>query len=278
VRRRVDRTHSWFCKASVALAALALLSACGRSGADWREERPDSAAAPRGADYVRPPQVTGAERAGDNGVVLIGQAEPEVRVRLASPDGGAYGSTADDKGHWSLALPPGADVRLFGLSEDISGRLVQGEGYIAVLPAPGRPAVLLKAGGGASPLAPGAALQLTSIDFDPAGSTVLAGEAKPGTVLRASVDGAAAGETHASPHGHFALVVSGALKPGVHQVQVQGAGVQAQAAVTISPPPTAFAGPPYHGARVDGGWRVDWLTPGGGPQATVVLDPVGAGA
>jgi hypothetical protein len=263
-------------KAIACAAAVALLAGCGRSGADWREGRADPQQESPATGYVRPPQVTGAARGGDAGTVLSGEGEPGVRLRLASPDGGAYGATADEKGRWSLALPASADVRLFGLSEEISGRVIQGEGYLAVLPPPGRAAVLLRAGGGAAPLAEQQALQIVAVDFDAAGGAVISGSARPGAALRAVVDGAAAGETHAGPHGHFAMAVSAAVKPGEHQIQIQSGAAAAQAAIEVSAPPTTISGLPYRGARVDGGWRIDWLTPGGGPQATVVLDPAGS--
>ncbi len=262
--------------AAVCVAALALLAGCGRSGADWREGRPEPQKETLAAGYLRPPQVTGAARAGDDGAVLSGQGEAGVRLRLVSPDGGAYGATDDDGGHWRMTLPASAQVRLFGLSEEISGRVVQSEGYVAVLPPPGRPAVLLRAGGGAAPLFEQHGLEIAAIDFDAAGGAVISGAAKPGAVLRAMIDGASAGETHAGPRGHYAVALTSALKPGAHQLQIQSAGAAVQAAIAVSPPPRSSGDLPYRGERVDGGWRIDWLTPGGGPQTTLVLDPPGA--
>lgn len=227
--------------------------------------------------YVRPPQVLAATRGPDGGVVLTGLGAADVRLRLASPDGGAYGATADDSGHWGITLPASNDVRLFGLSEEISGRVVQGEGYVATLPTPGRPAALLRAGGGAGPLIESAALQITAIDFDAAGGAVISGTAAQGASLKAVIDGAPAGETHASPHSHFSLALSSALKPGDHRIQIQSGAASAQVHVTVGQAAQPAAGDlPYHGQRVDGGWRIDWLTPGGGPQTTLVLDPAGA--
>jgi hypothetical protein len=254
---------------------LALLAGCGRAGADWRVGKANQAADAPSAGYVRPPQLGGAARAADGGTVLSGQGEADVRLRLASPDGGAYGATADDAGRWTLTLPASTDVRLFGLSEETGGRVIQGEGYIAVLPAPGRPAALLRAGGGAAPLADSPDLQITAVDFDAAGGGVVSGTDRPGAALRATIDGAAAGETHASQHGHFAMALTSALKSGVRQVEVQSGAASVQASVAVSPPPPAITGLPYRGERVDGGWRIDWLTPGGGPQSTLVLDPAG---
>lgn len=255
-------------------AAALVLAGCGR-GADWREAQPDPQAEAPASGYARPPLIATATRAADGGVALSGQGEPNVRLRLASPDGGAYGATANDHGRWSIALPASAGVRLFGLSEEIGGRVIQGEGYIAVLPTPGRAGVLLRAGGGAAPLETSATLQIVAVDFDAAGGAVVSGAAKPGAALRALVDGAAVGEIHAGQHGRYSLALTAAIKPGDHQLQIQTPGGVAQAQVNISPPPQPAAGLPYRGQRVDGGWRIDWLTPGGGPQTTLVLDPAG---
>jgi hypothetical protein len=261
----------------LAAAVTMLLAGCGRVGADWREGRsdPQKDAPASASGYIRPPQITAASRNGDAAAVLSGQGEPDVRLRLASPDGGAYGATADDTGHWTLTLPASTDVRLFGLSEEVAGRVVQGEGYVAVLPPPGRPAVLLRAGGGAAPLIDQETLEITAIDFDSAGGAVISGAAKAGLALRAVIDGTAAGESHANAHNHFVIALTSALKPGDHQVQVQSAGAAATASINVSPTPAAITGLPYRGARFDSGWRLDWLTPGGGPQTTLVLDPAG---
>ena len=79
----------------------------------------------------------GAARSADGSVALSGEAEPNSRVRLQTPDGGAYGGTVTPSGAWSMPTAAGAGI--FGLSEDLGGRIIQGEGYVVVLPAPGRP-------------------------------------------------------------------------------------------------------------------------------------------
>ena len=47
-------------------------------------------------------------------------------------------------------------------------------------PPPGRPAVLLRAGGGAAPLTDNPAVEISAIDFDSAGGGVISGTAKAG--------------------------------------------------------------------------------------------------
>jgi hypothetical protein len=44
-----------------------------------------------------------------------------------------------------------------------------------------------------------------------------------------------------------------------------------QAGFAISPA-APIGSAPFHAQRQGGGWRVDWVTPGGGPQTTLVLD------
>lgn len=180
--RSPPRIRAWLACA----AAGVLLAGCGRAGADWRDGRPGPQSAAPASGYIRPPQIGAGVRTADGGEVLSGQAEPGVRLRLASPDGGAYGATTDDSGGWSIALPASGQVRLFGLSEEIGGRVIQGEGYVAVLPAPGRPAVLLRAGGGAAPLEQSPALQIVAVDFDAAGGGVILGH---GQAWRAAAGG-----------------------------------------------------------------------------------------
>ncbi|MDR3512474.1 MAG: hypothetical protein P4L73_12630 [Caulobacteraceae bacterium] len=257
-------------------AAVALLAGCSRPGADWRTERPDPQKDPPATGYVRPPQVGGAARSADGGTVLSGAGEPDVRLRLASPDGGSYGATADDGGRWSIALPPTTQVRLFGLSEELAGRVIQGEGYIAVLPAPGRPAVLLRAGAGAAPLEDAPAPQIIAVDFDAAGGGVVSGAAAPGSAIRGLVDGAAAGETHAGPHGRYSMALAATLKAGAHHVQIQSPAGTIDTALDVSRASEPLTGLPYRGQRLGDRWRIDWLTPGGGPQTTVVFDAAGA--
>ena len=81
-------------------------------------------------------------------------------------------------------------MQLFGLSEQVAGRPVRAEGYLAVLPGPGRPAAVLGAGTGAETLGPPVSgLALTAVDFDTGGDAVASRFAKAGAPLRVSVDG-----------------------------------------------------------------------------------------
>ena len=251
------------------------VAACGRGGAAWRRAEAPAPAAPDESGYLRPPGPLNAQRAPGGGVVLSGRSGAAVRVRLSSPppNSVAYGATARDNGDWSITTPNSSEVGLFGVAEELIGRDVQGEGYVAVLPQPGPPAALLRAGGGATILLPKppAGLKIATVDYDVSGAVVVSGLAKPGAPVRLFVDGAAAGEARANDRGRFSISLASILKPGDHETRVDAGDQTAGAKFSVDRPRTII-GPPYHGERTPAGWRVDWLTPGGGEQTTLIFD------
>jgi hypothetical protein len=166
---------------------------------------------------------------------------------------------------------------MFGLAEEIDDRLVQGEGYIVVLPPPGRVAALLRAGGGAQVLDGAAASpEIDAVDFDAGGAAVVSGAATRGQSLKLSVDQTPAAEGRADARGRFAIGLSAMLRPGHHALSVQQPGGQAGVQVAIRPAP-AISGLPFRGAREASDWRIDWTTPGGGVQTALLIDS-GVGA
>ena len=240
-----------------------------------RRSPADIAAAAPAADasgYLSPPKVLSAQRGPDGTVTISGRSGPLVRVRLSTPppSSTAYGGTAGGNGDWSIVTPAAHDVRLYGVAEELVGRDVQGEGYVATLPGPGPAGVLLRAGGGAAVLVRPEGLKIAAADYDSSGSAVISGLAQPGATVRLVVDGASAGETRASDHGRFSINL-GALKPGDHQARVEAADLSASAKFTVATP-APVAGLPYRGERTPVGWRIDWLTPGGGEQTTQIFD------
>jgi len=213
----------------------------------------------------------------NGGVALTGRTDPEARVRLLSPDGGAYGVTAGADGVWTLAMPPTQVVRLLGVSEVIGSRAVQSLGYLAVEPAPGQPAILLRAGAGSQALAIAtSAPRIAAVDFDGAGGVVISGFGRPGVPVKVQLDGAVAGEARPDSGGRFSVTPSFALKPGLHQAEAQSAVGQDHAAFAVSPAP-AISGLPFVGQRQANDWRIDWLTPAGAVQTTLVFDPPQSG-
>jgi hypothetical protein len=254
------------------LFAAGLLASCGRGG-DWRTQpAPADEQAQAQTGYTPPPRITSTRRLDDGQIELGGLADPNVRIRLASPDGKAYGAVTDGRGLFSLTAPAAPGVRLFGLSEDVAGRIIQGEGYLAVLPAPGRVAVLLRGGGGAH--APGAssdAPQVAAVDFDAGGGAVVSGVAHPGSTLRLVLDGRPAGEARADGQGGFSFALAAMLKPGDHELTIQSPVGEADARFGVSPS-GPISGLPFRGQRQAGDWRIDWLTPAGGQQTTLIMD------
>jgi hypothetical protein len=254
------------------LALAALAAACGRGG-DWRTPPASSqSAAAAEASYVPPPRFTAAARLGDGDVEIVGRAHRNARVRLTSPDGSSLAAVTDSRGAFSVDVPRPQAVRLFGLAEDVSGRLVRGVGYLAVVPSPGQAAVVLRAGTGAEALgAPSGAPKVTAVDFDVSGLTVVSGLARPGLALKLAVDGASAVETRTNSQGRFTLILTTALKAGQHDLAVQSPLGQDAARFRVSPA-GPISGLPFRGLRQPDGWRIDWLTPAGGEQTTLVID------
>jgi hypothetical protein len=260
-------------KMAASLAAVLTLGACGRGGPSPGQGATSTPGEAEAAGYLRPPQVLGAVRATNGTVALSGRSGPSVRVRLSSPPpiNAAFGATASDKGEWTIGTPSPAGVQVFGVAEELPGRDVQAEGYVAVLPAPGPAAVLLRAGGGAAALVRPGALKIAAIDVDSSGAAVVSGLARPGGTARLTVDGVAAGEARVNDRGRFSIILSSTLKPGDHEARVDASDQTVSVKFTIEAP-RPISGLPYRGERTPSGWRVDWLTPGGGEQITLIFD------
>jgi hypothetical protein len=234
---------------------------------------PSGGARPREADaergYAPPPALTAAARGPEGRVVLVGVAPPASRVRLGSPDGREIFAVADASGAWRTMLPASDGVRLYGLSAPQGGRTVQAEGYVAA--APDGEAARLRAGSGAVVFGrarPGAGL--LAADFDRKGAAVLSGWAPAGRAVTLSVDGAARASVDSGPDGRFMLVLDKPLPAGAHVVEVASGAGGWRGDLDVSPP-APLAGGPFRAAQVADGWRVDWLTPGGGVQSTVIF-------
>jgi len=251
-----------------AAAACALLAGCGKPSTP--AQAPAATRTPAQSDYVAPPEVTGVS--GDPGrmLVLQGAAQPQARIRLASADGAASGATAGPSGAWTLPIAPASTPRLFSLAADMDGRTVPARGYLALLP--GGEAAMLRPAAGARPMIPpGAPPRIGAVDFDAAGAGVVSGRARPDRPVRVLLDGQDAGEGRTDRNGWFDVSLSDNLKPGRHAVAVGTADGRADAAFDGAHA-APIAAPPMNAARVDGGWRLDWMSPGGGVQSTVLFD------
>ena len=244
----------------------ALLAACGSGapGAAKTADKPDSAE----AGYVAPPTLEAARRTA-SGVAISGHGTPDADLRLGSPTGEVVMGKVDGLGQWSVTVPNQAGVRLFGLSTIHEGRTVQAEGYVMV--ADGGEVALLRAGAGARRLAAeSSSPRILAVDVDREGGAVVSGVAAPGAGLNVRVDRVTRGGGRADDEGRFFISLSDSLSPGVHDIQVGGEGGENAVAVAISPAAPLTYGP-VRADRTGMGWRIDWMTPGGGVQTTLLI-------
>ena len=247
---------------ALALAA----SGCGRDSAFGNPVATQAAEGKAEAAYLPPPAVTGVERSPGKSITLQGQANPGARVRLGAPTGEVLFAVADAKGLWRVGLPDSDDVQLYGLSMTVAGRTVQSEGYVAVLP--GGEVLRLRAGAGAISLANNhGRLRILAVDYDRDGGAMVSGRADPGASLLLRIDGVES-QGQADAQGRFAIAASQPLSPQVHQILVGGDG-EDTASVDASKAPS-LAKAPMRAARTAFGWRIDWVTPGGGVQTTLI--------
>ncbi len=251
-----------------------LIVACGPSERDasWRGDAPKGPADPTAdAGYLKPPTLTVSRRGPDGAILLTGEAEPGALVRLGSPTGEAFGTNADEKGAWSVKLEPSAEVRLYGLSMSKTRRQVQSQGYLAVLP-DGRAAQLRS---GASALVYGAGSEmprLLTVDFDRDGAASVSGTARAGSGLSLRIDRSARGVGKTDSQGRFHLAVERPLNAGALAFEIAGDSGEQAVTVPVTAAPDLTV--PFRAVRSGAAWRIDWMTPGGGVQTSLILDPV----
>jgi hypothetical protein len=219
--------------------------------------------------YLAPPSLIHARRLGGR-IALTGRAQPGAQVRLATPAGGALVATANASGVWRAVLSPAANLRLFGLSMTQGDRTVQSEGYLAITP-DGR-AAQLRAGAGAVVLdVPAGSLRILAIDFDQQRAAVISGAASPGANIGVTIDGIQRPAV-SDADGRFILALNEPLSVGPHQIEAaQGPGrVRVEVPISAAAPLTPG---PFRADRTPFGWRIDWMTPGGGVQTTLIVEP-----
>lgn len=240
------------------------LSACGApppAPAPQAEDRHDAGYA------VSPTLVAVRSQAGST--ILDGQATGGARVRLATPAGEARYALADANGRWSLALPPSADARIFGLSMTFGARVVQAAGYVLVTST--GEAAMLRAGSGALRFDETAPPRITGFDFDREGGAAVSGRAPVDAAVSVRLDGVVSAEGRADASGRFNVALAQPVAPGRHQVEVRGGAFQDTAIVEVRPA-APLAGGPFRVTSTPFGLRTDWMTPGGGVQSTLLLD------
>jgi len=225
--------------------------------------------------YLQAPRLT-ATTLSDRSFSVKGLSTKGARIRLSSPEGQAFGATADDSGRWQIDVPRNLamaqQAQLFGLSEDIQGRIIQAEFYVALLPDPQVPVVLLRAGTGAQTLSQGAAFAITTADFDGGGGLTVSGFAPAGKQIKARVNGSEAIETLAGQDGRFSLGLASSASSVVRQIQILSGMDQRALTLDVSAKRLA-AGTLANTTRLVSGWRIDWTTPSGGVQTTYIQRP-----
>lgn len=261
-------------KSTLIAAALLMVCGCGQP-ANNAAGAGDSAGAASEAKYQAAPELTGASIARDGGVELVGRASPGAAVRLTSPGAPAQFATADSSGLWRLTVAGAAEPRLFGLSMSAGGQVVQAMGYLFV--APGQIA-RLRVGGGTQVLGAGdRGVAALALDYDSQRAVTVSGLAAPGETVSLRADGIERGQASADRSGRFTLSLTGQpLTAGPHDFELLSPSGDVRFSANIGAP-APLSGTPFAARREGAAWRIDWITPGGGEQTTLILDRAGGG-
>ena len=156
--------------------------------------------------------------------------------------------------------------------------MVQAVGYLFL--APDGVVARLKAGGGTeAPPPSGVGLAPLALDFDNQRAATLSGVAAPQQTVSVRVDGVERGQAVSNAKRRFVIQLSQPLAVGAHAFDLVGVGggVDVRFSVTIDAP-APLANTTYAASRFGNGWRVDWITPGGGEQTTLILGPISGAA
>ncbi|HXQ17671.1 MAG TPA: hypothetical protein VN814_23890 [Caulobacteraceae bacterium] len=256
--------------AAAVLAALAVVGLVGCGETSTPADNAVSAQATPTEDYRPAPELLGGAAGSDGRVQLYGSAVPGAAVRLRSPSGAQQFATADAAGMWRVTLAPSPQPRLLGLSMSDKGQVVQAVSFLFL--APDGAVARLKAGGGTQAAAPGkAGLAALALDYDNQRAATLSGVAAPHETVTVRVDGVERSQADADSGGRFVLPLP-QLTTGAHEFDLMGAAQEVRFSASVDTP-AALAQAPYAATRVGQGWRIDWRTPGGGGQTTLILGP-----
>ncbi|MGH6957601.1 MAG: hypothetical protein ACREEW_13130 [Caulobacteraceae bacterium] len=251
-----------------ALMLAAPLGACARKMAPTSQAA--DATPPSGEEDYRPePELSKAARQPGGRLELIGNADARSAVRLSSVAGAAQFTRADAHGEWRLSIAASPMPRLFGLAMSDKGRVVQAMGYLFV--APDGTVARLRAGGGSQIVATTASVAaLPALDYDNQFASVVSGRAAPGQTVSLAVDGVQRGQAAAGVSGRFVLPLNQPLTAGPHEFDLATAGGETRLAADVDAP-AKLGRALFAASRTPAGWRVDWVTPGGGEQTTLVF-------
>jgi hypothetical protein len=230
--------------------------------------------APEGAvePYLSPPRPDHVQR-GASGLLLSGTGPPRSKARLATPQGQSITGNVDKQGRWAMALGPASVPQVFGLSVALDDRTVQAEGY--VLATPSGQVALLRAGGASMRIdrPPGFGFRL--IDFDRGGGMAVSAAVAPGATVILRLDGRQVAQGRADATGLYvvdlpAAGAPSAIAPGLHRLQMYGDGFSDNITLQLVAAAPLVQGP-MRSQLTGAGLRVDWMTPGGGVQSTILV-------
>jgi hypothetical protein len=109
------------------------------------------------------------------------------------------------------------------------------------------------------------------VDFDRDGGAVISGLAPPQSLVFLRLDGRQVAEARSDVAGRYAILLNQPPARGPHGLEVAGDNFTVAGAVELAPAAPLAAGP-MRSQFIRGGLRIDWLTPGGAVQSTVLLD------
>jgi hypothetical protein len=259
----------------LASAMAGALAAAGCSGhADLAPGNATNAAQGGEQGFHAAPSLAEASRAADGAIAVAGEAAPNAAVRLENAAGTAVFATADDKGHWQANLPASPEARLFALSMSDGARLSPATGYLFVMP--DGAVARLAAGGGSAMLTPDTATRVSlALDYDNRAAATLSGAGAPSQTVALRVDGVERGQAPTDAAGRFVLPLNQPLAAGPHDFELANGRGEVRFSAVISAPAELHG--PFAATPIAGGWRVDWTTPGGGEQSTLVFEALTQG-
>lgn len=217
--------------------------------------------------YLSPPRPDTVVRDA-RGWSLAGSGPERSKARLATPNGQVITGNVDKHGRWIMPLGEPAQPLIFGLSTASGARTVQAEGYVLV--APGGKVALLRAGAGAVRIDRPGPTGLRTLDFDRQGGAVVSAAAPPGTAITVRVDGHPVAQGRADASGRCELSLPPTSGPGDHRLQLVAGGVSDTVTLQFSPAAPLAHGP-VRSQLTTAGLRIDWMTPGGGVQSTILI-------
>ena len=161
---------------------------------------------------------------------------------------------------------------MLALTSEKAGRSVHVDGAIVILPAPDVPVAIARPGYGVRSIGLASVRPvIVSLDYDGGGGGVIAGVARPGSVVHLSIDGLEAAVARTDAQGRFvAPAIKQPLKAGQRLIRVENSDGAAPIQTEVRP--TGRLDGVYAADRQADGWRLDWHSGARAVQSTVIFD------